>query len=354
MTRSIFWIALLGCASATAQQTIPEPAAKPIVEDYAKFLVGPLPDSLPYDRTFYKKYVDAQGIPVISSANVPDAALLLARDIVIYMLAGRPDLRREMIAKGYRVGVMAQTEMTTDIPEQRDRKKPAKGDPRLTRAERENYDTPGGIGSMTDKEYWDGRARGLGGVYTTGAEENILGYPDTRYYGEHILVHEWSHGIMSAIRAADPALYSEIQAAYKDAIGKGQYKGHYAETNANEYWAEGTQWWFWSNYEWMDGETRLQTPEDLQAYDPKLFELLGRVFIGHHIPADVYYGRNIRPQQRGRSGGSPRERQRNSSVFRPNPASTPRFSASSFATTSSVCLPYSAIHSDCAFVGAPL
>ena len=265
----------------------------PLVADYAQALVGALPASLPYDRTFYKKYVDAHGIPVISSAKVPDAALLIARDIVVYMLAGRPDLRREMIAKGYRVGVMAETEMTTDIPEQRDRKKPAKDDPRLTRTERENYDKPGGMGSLTDKQYWDRRARGLGGVFTTGAEENILGYANTRYYGEHILVHEWSHGIMHAIRTVDPALYADIQAAYKDAMAKGKYQGHYAETTANEYWAEGTQWWFWSNYEWRDGATRLQTPEDLQAYDPTLFALLGRVYIGHRIPADVYHGRNI-------------------------------------------------------------
>jgi hypothetical protein len=276
------------------------PAEKPIVENYNTFTIGPVPGSLGYDATFYKKYVDAHGIPIISSEKVPDAALLMARDIVIYMLGNRPDIRAEMVARKYRVGIMAVTEMTTDIPEQRDRKKPGPGDSRLTRGERENYDKPGGIGSQSDKEYWDKRARGLGGVYTTGAEENILGYPGTRYYGEHILVHEWSHGIMSAIRSADPPLHAEIQTAYKEAIARGQYKGHYAETTANEYWAEGTQWWFWSNYEWFDGTTRLQTPDDLKAYDPKLFELLGRVYMGHHIPADIYHGRNISPRPRGR------------------------------------------------------
>jgi hypothetical protein len=153
---------------------------KALVPDYERAAVGPVPPEFGYDPTFYKKYVDAIGIPVISSDKVPDRALLMARDIVIYMLANRPDIRREMIARKYRVGVMAQTEMTTDIPEQRDRRKPAKDDPRLTRSERENYDKPGGIGSQTDKDYWDRRARGLGGVYTTGAEENILGYEGTR------------------------------------------------------------------------------------------------------------------------------------------------------------------------------
>ncbi len=117
-------------------------------------------------------------------------------------------------------GVMAQSESTTDIPEHRNNKKPSRDDPRLTPGERANYDT--GIGKMTDKEYWDRRARGLGGNPTTCAEENLLGYPETRYYGENIFVHEFSHAIMGvAIRTADPTLFAEIQAAYKEAMAKG-------------------------------------------------------------------------------------------------------------------------------------
>jgi len=63
-------------------------------------------------------------------------------------------------------------------------------------------------------------------------------------------------------------------------------------------WAEGTQWWFWSNFEWFDGATRLQTPDDLKAYDPVLYDLLGRVYADHHIPMDVYYAKNIQPPRR--------------------------------------------------------
>ncbi|MGH7446405.1 MAG: hypothetical protein ACREK1_03360 [Longimicrobiales bacterium] len=43
---------------------------------------------------FYRKYVDAHGIPIVTSEKVPDAALLMARDIVQFMLANRPDLRQ--------------------------------------------------------------------------------------------------------------------------------------------------------------------------------------------------------------------------------------------------------------------
>lgn len=269
--------------------------AKPMIQDYVSAAIGPVPESLRLDP-FYKKYTDALGIAIVSSDNVPGAALLVARDIVIHMLSKRPDLREEMIKRRMRVGVMAQSESTTDVPEQKNWKKPSRNDPRLTPGERNNYEN--GIAKMTDKEYWDKRARGMGGNPTTCAEENLLGYPGTRYYGENILVHEFSHAIMSAIRTVEPTLFAEIQEAYKEAMTKGLWKNHYASTNANEYWAEGTQTWFWSNYEYMDGATRVQSPDDLQAYDPKLYELLGRVYSDHHIPMDIYHGKNIPPPRR--------------------------------------------------------
>ena len=48
----------------------------------------------------------------------------------------------------------------------------------------------------------------------------------------------------------------------------------------------------------MDGETRVQTPEDLRRYDPKLCEPLIRVYADQLIPMDVYYGKNISPPRR--------------------------------------------------------
>jgi hypothetical protein len=280
-----------------AQQAGVPPSPTPAdLPDYVGAMVTPPPEALGLDP-FYRKYADAFGIPIVGSEKVPAAALLVARDIVNYMLLARPDLRAALVARGSRVMIMAQAEGQMDLPEYRDWTKPAKDDRRLTPRERENYDLPGGIASMTDAGYWNRRARGMGGVRTSCAEENLLGYPGTRYYGEHICVHEFSHGVMSAIRAVDAPLMTEIQAAYDHAKASGRFKGHYAENTVAEYWAEGTQWWFWSNYEWMDGEKRLQSPTDLQEYDPTLFALLGRVYASHHIPADVYYGRNVTPRR---------------------------------------------------------
>lgn len=288
---------LLLCTSLAAVTGKAQQAAAPLVKDYEQAMIAPPPVSLALD-SFYRKYADAFGIPIVSSGKVPNAALLIGRDIVNYMLAKRPDIRAELVKRKARVLVMAETEMETDLPERSNWKKPARDDRRLTPGERDNYDKPGGIASMTDREYWNKRARGMGGTVTSCAEENLLGYPGTRYYGENILVHEFSHNIMGALRNADSALFAEIAPAYEAAKAKGLYKGQYAINTVAEYWAEGTQWWFWSNYEFYDGNIRVQSPEDLKTYDPALYSILERVYPGHHIPADVYYGRNVRPARR--------------------------------------------------------
>ena len=99
------------------------------------------------------------------------------------------------------------------------------------------------------------------------------------------------------MRRAAPTPAQEIRAAYQDAMDKGLWQDHYASTNASEYSAKGTQTWFWSNYEYVDGDRRVMTPDDLKGYDPRLYELLYRVYPDHHIPADIYHGKGRRPRQ---------------------------------------------------------
>src|SRR5688572_18830623 len=258
-----------------------------LIADYTAAVIRPVPAELGVNG-FYRKYVDALGIPVLASEKVPDAALLVARDIVNAMLAARPDIRKALIARSWRTGVIAEVEMTMDIPEYSRMKRPG--------APREEPVT------QADRDYHANRSRGLGGNPTTGAEENLLGYPGTRYWGEHIFVHEFAHAIMGGgIRQVDPAMFAEIRVAYDTAMAAGKYvhadgRKHYATTNAGEYWAEGVQWWFFSNYgECFAGDVKVETPEEFAAYDPALNELIGRVFTSHHIAMDVFHGKRIRP-----------------------------------------------------------
>jgi hypothetical protein len=271
---------------AREEQRLKSGAPVELISDYVKANIGPVPASLGVSP-FYTKYADAQGIPVLSSDKVPDAAVLVARDIVNSMLAARPDIRQALIARRWRTGVIAELEMTMDIPEYARMKRPgAPSDEPVTQA---------------DRDYHANRSRGLGGNPTTGAEENLLGYPNTRYWGEHIFVHEFAHAMMTGLRDVDPATVAEIRLAYDKAMAAGKYitvdgRKHYATTNPSEYWAEGVQWWFFSNYgECFTGNTKVETPEEFALYDPALDELIGRVYTTHRIPMDVFHGKRIRP-----------------------------------------------------------
>jgi hypothetical protein len=256
-----------------------------LIEDYPDESAGPVPTSLKVS-SFYRKFVDAQGIPVLASEKVPDAALLVARDIVNAMLAARPDVRKALVIRGWRTAVIGELETTMDIPEYSRMKRPGV--------------LPFLPSMQADRDYHANRSRGLGGQPTTGAEENLLGYPRTPYWGENIFVHEFAHAILTAMMDADPSMRGELDAAFRDAMAAGKYlsgdgRKHYATTAVNEYWAEGVQWWFFSNYgECFGGGVIIETPDEFAAYDPNLNAFIGRAFTTHRIPMDVFYGRRIR------------------------------------------------------------
>jgi hypothetical protein len=291
--------AALGFASASAQNQgrrgAPEgPRQPPLLTDYIKFTVTAPPAALELDP-FYKKYVDAHGIPVVTSEKVPDAALLAARDIVQFMLANRPDLRKELIRKKWKLAIMAETEVTYDIPEHRKyRLLPKIDDERLTEQQRENYYKPGGVGTQTGEQYWNARGRGFGGEpdgenTTSCAEENLLGYPGTRYFGQSICVHEFSHGIMrGAIYTVDPEYRKAVEEAYASAkkLGLSSAQG-YPGNNLNEYWATGIE-------AYVFGSGR--GPDTLLEADPRLSELVRQVIPSTRMPGNVYVGR-VRARQ---------------------------------------------------------
>ena len=237
---------------------------------------------------FYRKHVDAAGIPILSSARVPDAALFAARDMVRGMLAHRPDLAAWLVSNDYRIALISRDEALLDLPENADWTKPARDDPRLTRCELKHYDER--IGSKTDREYWDERARGIGGERMVGSEEDVLGLPISRYWGETIFVHEFAHNVLFAIEGADPGLYERVTAAYANALANDLWFEEYTTTTMQEYWAEGTQFWFNSNrLQAFDGR-RILNARDLADYDPQLYAVLSEAYgDSHELVSDPFY-----------------------------------------------------------------
>ena len=278
-----------GALESQGRGSTPGTRAPALLQDYTGFTVTAPPAALDLDP-FYRKYTDAHGIPVVTSDKVPDAALLMARDIVKFMLADRPDLRKELIRKKWKLAIMAETEVTYDIPDHRKfRPLPLIDDERLTPEQRENYHKPGGVGTMTGEQYWNARGRGFGGEpngenTTSCAEENLLGYPGTRYFGQSICVHEFSHGIMrGAIYTVDPEYRKAVEDAYAAAKKQGLSSAQgYPGNNFNEYWATGIE-----AYVFGSGRDR----GSLLAADPRLYELVRQVIPATRMPGNVYVGR---------------------------------------------------------------
>jgi hypothetical protein len=249
--------------------------------------VSPPPQALGLDP-FYTQHLDAGGIPIVASAKVPRPAMDRVRSIVIDMLAHRLDLRQALVARKFRVAVMASDETTTDLPEQRHWTKPTRDDPRLTRCERKHYDAR--IGRLTDRQYWDARARGMGGQFTSAATEDLLGLPSSRYFGQTIFVHEFAHDVLMAIRMVDPALAAQVDAAYASALKEERWKDEYASTTVDEYWAVGTQFWFNSaKLVAVDG-VQILSDADLTGYDPPLAGVLRQAYGDRHrLTGDPFY-----------------------------------------------------------------
>ena len=220
-------------------------ASSAIAADNFKVTAPPASLELP---AFYQKHVSANGYPVVSSGKVNDYALKEAAYLINMMLAKRPDVREAMIKSGSRMIVMGYQEYTTDIPEH---------------------------SKLRPKDYWDARARGLGGSRTepacSSAEENVLAFEGDPYSTENILIHEFAHNIhLRGMVNVDKTFDARLEATYDKAMKAGLWAGKYASVNHAEYFAEGVQSWFDNNRQPDHDHNHVDTRKELKEYDPGL------------------------------------------------------------------------------------
>ena len=212
----------------------------------------------------YTRFIDLAGIPLIGSDAVPDDAFRVAYYVIANMLRERPCEHQALVRSGVRIGLIAQSERTTQMPEYRD-----------------FYEAfPG-----TD---WDTRGRGFGATLvrplTTGAEENLLRLPGDGWAGESIMLHEFAHsyfelGVLGL--EGGEAMQERLEAAFDAAVEASIWSDTYAETNSAEYWAEGVQSWFDNNLE-ADPANGIHGPidtrDELIRFDPSLGSLIAELF----------------------------------------------------------------------------
>jgi hypothetical protein len=225
---------------------------------------------------FYAKYLDCGGIAIRSPNVVDDKALTVAAQKINMMLANIPEVRHNLAQWGAEIHIIGKGQQTSDLPEFRDQKGVSYVD-----------ETTGKTTNIDD------RTRGMGGIYTSCGEENLLNLPGDRYAGgSDICIHEFAHNIM--YYGLDDSLQSKIDKQYKNVIKKGLWPGAYATVNAGEYWAEISMWYFGAHGEYLKG-TKLPAagPEGLKAYDPEGYTLLSAIYSGKLKTAII----NVAPAQ---------------------------------------------------------
>ena len=260
-TKTILSLSLVLMALTSCKQTQQQDVVETETLDIPECIVSTPPDSLHLDP-FYKKYVDVNGIPLISSWRVPDSAFVAAHRTLYAMTRMLPEaVLDSMVHRGTRVAIMARYEGTTDIPEH-------------------HY-------LINDTSLnWDVRARGLEGTLeiplTSCAEENVLAYQIDKYHAEDILIHEFAHSIhLIGLTLAVPDFNSRLEQCFENAKAKGILANTYRETEVMEYFAEGVQDWFNVNAEMdhTDGKHNwCNTREELLDFDPELYNLLAEYF----------------------------------------------------------------------------
>ncbi len=230
--------------------------------------VAPIPEAL---RTsyklgaIYKRYADANGIPVVASDKPADEAIRRACLLVLDYASVRADVRDTLLRRKVRFIMMAKSEKTVNFPE---------------------YAALGDL---------DMRARGLGGVTDAiCAEENVMcDRASDRWRGESICVHEYAHTMHSgAWSVTIPDFNTRLEAAYRAALAAGKYANTYAGEKLSEYLAEGVQDWYNTNLESATPNgihNHVNKRTELEQYDPALYAILKEVLADKPTYRDCYY-----------------------------------------------------------------
>ena len=236
------------------------------------------PEGLRLDP-YFKKYVWVRGFPVLGSERVSDAALLEANYLIRQMFAYRHDVLNAMIDAGTRFVVIGDREDLDQIP---------------------------GYAELDMEQCLRTVDRGSVLVpknLTIGCREgNLLIRSGDRHAGENMLVRQFAAAMYATagfrpadaefgkkpkqqyelrVTRIDVSFDRKLKELYGLALDKGLWRDTRAAANRAEYWAEGVQSWFDCNRQvpQPDGmHNRVNTREELEAYDPDLAGLIAEVF----------------------------------------------------------------------------
>lgn len=204
---------------------------------------------------FYKKYLDADGIPIFTGIEIPEFAIQRVKTNVANMLAGEESLRRRLIDNYIRIVILALIEPIDTIPELVDFNLPEEQRSRIGNTDLAIMVIP---------------------------EENILCFPNDPSFGEDVFVRTFALTMLNtAIPLIEPTFVDSLNAQYQRILQTGIWDSTLAARSPEDYFAEGVQTWFNVNQEAdpADGQhNRVDNRIELAAYDPALYALVSRFF----------------------------------------------------------------------------
>jgi hypothetical protein len=256
---------------------------------WANTLKPPAPGvilDVPPHFNFYARHYDCDGIPVRAALVVDSAALPAACEHLRTMLQHIPNVRANMIAFGAELHILGEGQVVSDLPENRDeRGERVFAAPAALPA---STGTAPAAATPAPKVDIDAIAGATGGVYSNCPEVNVLHLPGDGYgRNSEVCIHEFAHDIM--LTGFDERMRVEVEKQFKRSIGKGLWKGAYAATNAHEFWAEISVWYFGA----QGGTGKMippipaAGPDALRAYDPEAYALADRFYSGEKQPKIV-------------------------------------------------------------------
>lgn len=255
-------VAVLGLVALAQEPEVQEPDAliKLASAEIAEMTgLPPVKPIDPPEKGFFSKMLDYRGIPIKAHADVTDEAMYAARARLHALLRNQPVALENLVAEGAALHIIGREQVTTDLPEWRhDKGKKLAEYNGLTR---------------------DERTRGMGGLLTSCGEENLLRLEKDRYRGRDICVHEFAHNIRN--HGITRETRKRFDEQWRRSLDKGLWKKSYAGSNADEFFAELSMWYFGTRGDLsMEGPKPSPGPEGLKAYDPEAFALIDDFYSG--------------------------------------------------------------------------
>jgi broad specificity phosphatase PhoE len=214
----------------------------------------------PPDQNFFSKKTFAEKIPIEAHADVPDAALRAGAERVSRMLTHAPRIAANLRARAIEMEIAGKSQLISDLPPFHELR-----------------------GTIFHGRDFDDDTRGAGHIwlkYVSCSEGNLLGYTNDLRYQHDICIHELAHAVMWF--GMSPAARARFDVVF--AKGKSRWVGLYAATDAAEYFAELSMWYFGSSSGQTPSYDSKAGPQWLAKYDPDGYAALDAIYTDRDDP----------------------------------------------------------------------